>query len=164
MIADEEGKVKWGRKDETRIRSPVWGLAEARLCGGVCGCRPTADQITPLVALQKGVDWNRLHSNRRERSLKRWKSVKVVYIPFYVREIFTFFLRMLSMYLTFTDLHFPSFRAFCTFWWQSRILSRLQGKDETTIKTALLFVPVRVAVPEVSYNKVPPFQKMFRSA
>ena len=23
MIADEEGKVKWGRKDETRIRSPV---------------------------------------------------------------------------------------------------------------------------------------------
>ena len=42
--------------------------------------------------------------------------------------------------------------------------SRLQGKDETTIKTALLFVPVRVAVPEVSYNKVPLFQKTFRSA
>ena len=37
--------------------------------------------------------------------------------------------------------------------------SRLQGKDETTIKTALLFVPVRVAVPEESYNKVPLFQK-----
>ena len=31
------------------------------------------------------------------------------------------------------------------------------------IKTALLFVPVRVAVPEVSYNKVPLFQKTFRS-
>lgn len=49
------------------------------------------------------------------RGLKRWKSVKVVYIPFYVREIFTFFLRMLSMYLTSTDLHFPSFSGFLHF-------------------------------------------------
>ena len=28
------------------------------------------------------------------------------------RKIFTFFLRVLSMYLTFTDLHFPSFSGF----------------------------------------------------
>ena len=28
----------------------VWGLAEARLCGGVYDCRPSVDQITPLVA------------------------------------------------------------------------------------------------------------------
>ena len=46
------------------------------------------------------------------RGLKKCRSVKVVYIPFYVREIFTFFLRVLSMYLTCTDLHFPSFSGF----------------------------------------------------
>ena len=82
MIADEEGKVKWGRKDETRIRSPVWGLAEARLCGGVYDCRPPVDQIitacrpyagrglkcqfvwhpdfTHLSPLTWGVDWKKV--------------------------------------------------------------------------------------------------------
>ena len=89
----------------------------------------------------------------------------VVYIPFYVREIFTFFLRVLSMYLTVNDLHIPVFRAFlhfCVTVEDSK--SRLQGKDGTAIRIALLFVPVRVAVPEESYNKSPPFQNVFQSA
>ena len=60
---------------------------------------------------------------------------------------------------------FPVFRAFLPFLVTVEdSKSRLQGKDETTIKTALLFVPVRVAVPEVSYNKFRPFQNVLRSA
>ena len=84
----------------------------------------------------------------------------VVYIPFYVREIFTFFLRVLSMYLTVNDLHLPVFRAFLHFLVTVEdSKSRLQGKDETTIKIALLFVPVFVAACEESCNKSRSFQK-----
>ena len=61
--------------------------------------------------------------------------------------------------------HTPVFRAFLHFLVPvGDSKSRLQGKDETTIKTALLFVPVCVAVPEESYNKFQPFQRPPRSA
>lgn len=82
-----------------------------------------------------------------------------------MRENFTFFSPCVKYVFECLTASFPSFRAFLPFLVTVEdSKSRLQGKDETTIKTALLFVPVRVAVPEVSYNKVPLFQKMFRSA
>ena len=43
------------------------------------------------------------------------------------------------------------------------VLSR-QGVDETTIKTASLFVPVFVAACEGFCSKSPPFQNVFQSA
>ena len=51
---------------------------------------------------------------------KRVTVVSVVYKPFYVREKFTFFLRVLSMYLTSTDLLFPSFSGFFALFGGSR--------------------------------------------
>ena len=91
--------------------------------------------------------------------------VSVVYKPFYVREIFTFFLRVLSMYLTDTTVTFPVFRAFLHFLVTVEdSKSRLQGKDETTIRIAWLFLPVFVAACEGFCSKSRPFQRTPQSA
>ena len=45
----------------------------------------------------------------------------VIYKPFYVREKITFFLRVLSMYLTVTDRHFPSFSGFFALFGDGRL-------------------------------------------
>lgn len=61
---------------------------------------------------------------------------------------------------------FPSFSGFFALFGAGRRFpkSPYLGVDGTAIRIASLFVPVRVAVSEVSYNKVPLFQKTFRSA
>ena len=73
---------------------------------GFTACRPADDPIN-----------HRLSPLTQGRGLtKECRSVPVIYKPFYVREKYIFFLRVLSMYLTVTDRHFPVFGLFCPFW------------------------------------------------
>ena len=52
---------------------------------------------------------------------KRCKSVTVIYIPFYREKKIYFSYYVLSMYLTFTDLHFPSFSGFFALFGDGRL-------------------------------------------
>ena len=62
-----------------------------------------------------------------------------------VRKI-TFFLRVLSMYLTFTDLHFPVFRAFLPFFggsqWRSvEVICKPFPKSENFLRVPFSALP-----------------------
>ena len=98
----------------------------------VYGCRPTADQIItacrPLMGVWIEIDWVLaqcpLVACRPCVRGVDWKKVEVgegrLHTFICERKNILFLLRVLSIYLTFTDLHFPVFRAFLPFFGGSR--------------------------------------------